>query len=71
MRSISNYKKALKEALAERDGKFCGVCRIAIVSLESDITIDHINPLSKGGDTSYKNLQLAHDKCNRLKKDKV
>ena len=32
-------------------------------------TIDHIIPRSKGGKNSYKNAQLAHYRCNQLKKD--
>lgn len=35
-------------------------------------TVDHIIPLSKGGDpTSLDNLQLAHRYCNRMKSDKI
>ena len=34
--------------------------------------IDHIIPVSKGGDPSaIENMQLAHRKCNRAKSDKM
>lgn len=61
-----NYKTIVKEALAIRDGLFCGICKRAI--MESKImTIDHIVPLSLGGKNNYANFQLAHDACNRKK----
>lgn len=34
-------------------------------------SIDHIQPLSKGGRHSYINTQLAHLHCNLVKKDRV
>lgn len=35
-------------------------------------TIDHIIPINKGGHPSdIENLQLAHNRCNRLKSDKL
>lgn len=35
-------------------------------------TVDHIIPLSKGGDpVAIENLQLAHRYCNRMKSDKL
>ena len=57
------------KVLAERDQWICGICGESV-----DITIkhpdplsashDHIVPLSKGGDHSYNNAQLAHLTCN-------
>jgi len=34
-------------------------------------TKDHLIPLSKGGESSYKNIVLSHYKCNRLKAAKI
>lgn len=35
-------------------------------------TVDHIIPISKGGDpSSLENLQLAHLQCNRIKASKI
>ena len=45
-----------------RDKGICGICH-KIVSID-DYHIDHIIPLSKGGEHSYNNVQLAHSKCN-------
>jgi 5-methylcytosine-specific restriction endonuclease McrA len=60
----------------ERDGYKCQICGKKI-----DMTLshrhplsksyDHILPLSKGGDHSSKNIQLAHFGCNSRKKNNV
>lgn len=34
-------------------------------------TVDHIIPLSKGGNHTWDNVQLAHNKCNARKCDKI
>jgi 5-methylcytosine-specific restriction endonuclease McrA len=49
----------------ERDSGICGICKKP-VNLE-DMTIDHIIPLVKGGEHSYKNVQIAHLSCNSSK----
>lgn len=61
-----HLKLALKEALAERDGMWCGICGVACLSLQH-MTIDHIIPHSLGGGNGYHNLQIAHEKCNLRK----
>lgn len=60
------------DTLFKRDG---GVCKICGMRVYEDIeksnkwagTIDHIVPLIKGGEHSYKNCQLAHRICNSIK----
>ena len=54
--------KAMKGRLIERDGRFCQICRN-----DSDLTIDHIIPLSRGGKSELDNLQLLCSRCNMLK----
>ena len=56
----------------ERDGWVCQLCGDPVdptLRYPNDqcASIDHIIPLSKGGDHSYANTQLAHALCNSLK----
>ena len=50
------------EFLAARDRNICGVCRKRVHVRER--SIDHIVPISRGGDHSYLNTRLAHRRCN-------
>lgn len=65
--SVSNKKitKARRpyiiQALRERDGNNCFYCG---EPLEGDITIDHLNPLIRGGGHDLHNLALMHRECN-------
>jgi len=52
-------------ALYEIDAGICGICG-ELCSAES-FEVDHIVPLSKGGEHSYVNTQIAHATCNRRK----
>lgn len=54
--------------LVNKYGAICYLCDGPFASLK-DITIDHWEPLSKGGADSLDNYRLAHDKCNSLKRD--
>jgi 5-methylcytosine-specific restriction endonuclease McrA len=49
----------------ERDRWICGLCLLKVE--RADASIDHIIPIAKGGDHTYKNVQLAHLKCNLSK----
>lgn len=48
--------------------KLCGVCNEYI---DGDYQLDHIVPLSRGGEHCESNLQLAHPYCNRHKFTKL
>lgn len=48
--------------LAERDRNRCGICGKLVAV--NDRSIDHILPLSRGGQHSYANTRLAHTLCN-------
>ena len=50
------------QVVFERDGGICRICKKAVV--QSDISMDHIVPMSLGGGYLYTNLQLAHRRCN-------
>lgn len=51
--------------LVERDHGQCGICHNEVD--KADWSIDHILPISKGGEHSYQNTQLAHLRCNLSK----
>lgn len=53
------------QTLYERDRGICGICS-KHVDLK-DFSIDHIKPLSKGGEHSYINTQTSHLSCNMQK----
>lgn len=72
------------EKLAIRDHNRCQICGEPVdwgdftystegcfVTGEKYPSVDHIIPKSKGGLHSWDNVQLAHHKCNSLKKDNI
>tara|TARA_R110002124_G_scaffold248646_1_gene413762 strand:+ start:947 stop:1975 length:1029 start_codon:yes stop_codon:yes gene_type:complete len=62
----------LRNKIKERDNFKCCSCRIGIAD-ETNLLleIDHKIPLSKGGMTTYDNLQTLCWKCNRTKGAKI
>lgn len=60
------------ESLYKRDHGVCQICGLPVHPVKGidnnwDGTIDHIIPLSEGGEHSMRNCQLAHRICNSLK----
>ena len=55
----------LRRRVLERDGYHCVYCDEDL--RESEIHMDHVIPESKGGPTSYDNLQVTCRKCNLAK----
>lgn len=53
-------------ALAHRDGFTCSLCGEPMPDV-SDIEVDHVIPVSKGGSDDPENLKLAHSRCNAKK----
>lgn len=53
------------ELIYKRDKGICSICH-TYVKL-SDSSIDHVVPLSKGGEHSNRNCVLAHRRCNSKK----
>lgn len=58
--------------LIERDGGVCQLCRKPVQKNHKKFapnspTIDHVIPISAGGEHSYRNTQLAHRRCNNRK----
>lgn len=58
-------KKKIREFIFKRDGYKCLKCG----SL-TKLSIDHIMPISLGGDNTISNLQTLCTSCNSTKKDK-
>lgn len=61
--------------IAQRDGFRCGLCRRKVRMDLSGLhprgpTIDHIVPLSISRDDRRTNVQLAHRRCNVIKRDR-
>ena len=51
--------------LFRRDEGCCGICGDPVDP--TDFHIDHVYPLSRGGEHSYANTQVAHPSCNMRK----
>lgn len=64
--------KSLREKIKERDNYTCQMCNVS--TREQDLLlleIDHIIPVSKGGLSTFDNLQTLCWKCNRTKSNKI
>lgn len=55
----------LRKRIIERDGLYCVYCDDNLSNAE--IHMDHVIPESKGGETTYNNLQVTCRKCNLAK----
>lgn len=58
----SREKRMIVGALRQRDGHICYLCNKPM--LRTDMTIDHVVPLSKGGPDDTRNYRLVHSLCN-------
>lgn len=63
-RSVST---SVREFVLERDGYACRYCG----NKTPPFHLDHVYPFSKGGETSYRNLVTACERCNHSKYNKV
>lgn len=62
----------MREEIYERDGWYCGLCRLKVHKSRRwpdprSASLDHIIPLSLGGNHTRTNVQLAHLGCNTAK----
>ena len=62
-RGISQAVKDMVWRRAKGECESCGN--------RKDLEYDHITPFSKGGLSTYRNVQLLCEKCNREKSNKV
>lgn len=67
-RSISRHDRKL---VAERAGYRCEYCLSPEKYSLDSFTIDHIIPVSRGGDNSLENLAYACHNCNNRKHDAI
>lgn len=65
-KSARRISKKKRLEVFERDHWSCKVC-----GSRSNLTVDHILPVSKGGGKELSNLQVLCGTCNELKGDKV
>ncbi len=57
-------EEVLARAILARDQNRCRICGKGI---RGPYVIDHLVPLARGGQHVFRNLQLAHPKCNSRK----
>lgn len=55
-----------RQNLFKRDGNSCQYC-----GSTKDLTLDHVLPKSKGGQSTWTNLTTACKRCNSIKGDKT
>jgi len=54
-----------RQTVFSRDGGLCGICQQGVEP--ANWHLDHVIPLSKGGQHSYDNVQVSHPVCNMRK----
>ncbi len=65
---MSNYLNAeLRRQLLEADGRRCAYCQTTEINSGQPMTVDHVTPESKGGETEFDNLCFACRHCNEFK----
>lgn len=65
----SSYVKFSRDHIFHRDNFKCQYCGTHF--MKSELTLDHVYPKSRGGDTSWKNIVAACKPCNNKKADKT
>lgn len=58
------------EKILEVYGMWCHICQEEIES-KTDLHMDHVIPLSKGGTHTYTNIKPSHALCNMQKTDQI
>jgi len=63
IRGAARVERFKAEEIYERDHWMCGICHKPILS--GDESLDHVVPVSKGGEHTRSNVRAAHFVCNR------
>lgn len=70
---MSTYRsRAWKRRRWLAQGRRCPLCKLPIGSRSlatARVNLDHVRPVSHGGDDRDENLQLVHRRCNDAKGD--
>lgn len=61
----------LKARVYQVDRARCAYCLTSEKNSGIPLTVDHIHPVSKGGETIFENICLACRSCNQYKADQV
>lgn len=65
---MSTYLAAeLRQQLLEADDQRCAYCQTTQANSGYPMTVDHVVPSSKGGNTEFDNLCFACHRCNEFK----
>lgn len=75
--SLKRYYRKLKSFVEEvdrdlvwnRDKGLCHICQKP--ANQNNWHLDHIYPVVKGGEHSYKNVAVSHPRCNQKKSDRL
>ncbi len=65
----SPVENVTPQEIYERDGGRCQLCKKPVE--RSEMTLDHIVPLSAGGGFTRMNLRLAHRICNSIRGNRL
>jgi hypothetical protein len=70
-----NAENVDRQRVGERDGWRCGVCAKKVDPAlvwphPRSQSLDHVIPLSEGGEHTYANTRIAHLRCNVLRRDR-
>ena len=67
---MSTYiSESLRSLIADSDKARCCYCLTSVANSGIPMTHDHIQPVSKGGQTNFENICLACRSCNEFKGD--
>lgn len=61
--------ESLRDRIAQSDRQRCCYCLTSEANSGIPMTFDHIQPISKGGETTFENVCLACRSCNEFKSD--
>lgn len=69
LKGATTIETFTKVEIWERDEGVCGICDLPADT--NDWHLDHVIPLSRGGQHTWENVQVSHPKCNLSKKAKL